>query len=173
MNQLDVAYDAAWPVVSNRDAIRVNQAFAGDAGRLVATSTEILNDLLMFHGAGCECPYKGSLPRWAVFAKRLDGAAKARDSREAGVVAINFANYSLPAGTIRLSLDKIFGDANHMDSLDHRNEFTLQAERNVWEKRDLNTNERETEWIVDELAPRSSYFALLRRSKITSRVLKP
>jgi len=28
----DAAYDAAWPVVGNRDAIRVNQAWDGDPG---------------------------------------------------------------------------------------------------------------------------------------------
>ena len=162
----DAAYDAAWPVVSNRDAIRVNQAFAGDAGRLVATSSETLNDLLMFHGAGCECPYRGSLPRWAVFAKRLDGSAtgSAVTSLEAGAVAINFGNSSLSAGTINLSLAKIFGDPDHLERVDHA---TLRAERDVWGKRQIDIDQAKqasmTEWVVGELAPRSSYFALLRR----------
>ena len=31
-------YDAAWPVISNSEAIRVDQAYDGDAGRLIASA---------------------------------------------------------------------------------------------------------------------------------------
>eukprot|EP00756_Hemistasia_phaeocysticola_P058601 Hpha_TRINITY_DN35248_c0_g1::TRINITY_DN35248_c0_g1_i1::g.145207::m.145207 len=144
----DAAYDAAWPVVSNRDAIMVNQAWAGDPGRLIATSGELLNNLTLFHGAGCECPYQGSLPRWAVFAKRLDSGAKS-----AAAIALNFGNESLPAATIQLGLDQLFGSPGAVG---------LTSERDIWGKRDIAV-QTDTQWTVGELAPRSSYFALLTR----------
>merc|ERR1712232_193352 len=34
------ALDAVWPIISNREAIAVNQAWAGDAGQLVVRSNE-------------------------------------------------------------------------------------------------------------------------------------
>ena len=146
----DAEYDAAWPVVSNRDAIMVNQVYAGDAGRLVAESEETLDNLLLFHGAGCECPYPGSLPRWAVFAKRLDAGAKS-----AAAIAINFGNESLPAGSIRLGLEQLFGSPGAVG---------LAAERDVWRKADVPVDAAApVGWVVAELAPRSSYFALLKR----------
>ena len=98
--------------------------------------------------------------------QRLDGSAtgSAVTSLEAGAVAINFGNSSLPAGTINLSLAKIFGDPDHLERIDHA---TLRAERDVWGKREIDIDQAKqapmTEWIVGELAPRSSYFALLRR----------
>ena len=159
----DAEYDAAWPVISNRDAIMVNQAFAGDAGRLIATSPETLDNLLLFHGAGCECPYPGSLPRWAVFAKRLDSAAKT-----AAAIAINFGNQSLPAGSIQLSLAQLFGTTTETTAAGGQAEAVgvLQAERDIWGKLDVllpPTAAEVAQWTVGELAPRSSYFALLKR----------
>ena len=70
----DDTYDAAWPVISNPEVIRVDQAYAGDAGRLVAKSadSEKLTGIDLYHGAGCECVWPNeSLPRWTVWAKRL------------------------------------------------------------------------------------------------------
>merc|ERR1712070_902237 len=89
----DEQYDAAWPVISNEDAIRVNQAWAGDPGRLVALAPEeqTIRDYEMYHGATCDCVYTGSLPGWAVFAKRISSTADA----EAAAIAINFGNATL------------------------------------------------------------------------------
>lgn len=48
----DESYDAAWPIVSNADAIAVNQEVSGkDYGRLVAVSNKtMLQDV--YHGKG-------------------------------------------------------------------------------------------------------------------------
>ena len=145
-----------------------NQAWAGDAGRLIATSGETLSNLLLFHGAGCECPYPGSLPRWAVFAKRLDGPP----GKTAAAIAINFGNQSLPAGTIQLSLAQLFGAAEEVGP----GGGGLKAERDIWGKVDVDVDvpplplpppaaaaAAAAQWTVGELAPRSSYFALLER----------
>ena len=100
-------------------------------------------------GGGC-CPYPGSLPRWAVFAKRLDAGAKS-----AAAIAINFGNESLPAGMIRLGLEQLFGSPGAAG---------LAAERDVWRKADVPVDAvAPVGWVVGELAPRSSYFALLKR----------
>ena len=70
----DTAYDAAWPIISNQEALRINaQHFHGDLGRLVAVSDDNLTDVTVYHGARCECVWGGQqLPRWTVWAKRLN-----------------------------------------------------------------------------------------------------
>ena len=152
----DDEYDAAWPVVGNAEAIRVNQAYAGDAGRLVAVATNQLDNLELYHGAGCECVYPGTLPQWSVFAKRLD-----QHATEAGVIAINFSNETIAAATIKVSVTRIFGDSECPTPLS-------MAERDLWTGavRAWPTQHEGNAtgvWIVPELAPRSSYFVSLQR----------
>ena len=67
----DAQYDAAWPIVSNRMAIAVNQAWGGsDPGRLVKQSATQQSNLTVYHGAGCECVWPGqTLPVWTVWGK--------------------------------------------------------------------------------------------------------
>ena len=67
----DGQYDAAWPIISNRAALAVNQAWDGaDPGRLVQQSAATQGNLTLYHGAGCECVWAGqALPLWSVWAK--------------------------------------------------------------------------------------------------------
>jgi len=101
----DVQYDAAWPIISNRAALAVNQAWNGaDAGRLLNQSTEMQTNLTLYHGAGCECVWAGqSLPVWTVWAKALDANGTA-----AAALAINFSNETIPVGTIEATVADIF-----------------------------------------------------------------
>lgn len=150
----DQQYDAAWPVISNEDAIRVDQTWAGDAGRLMALSPkdQYLVDIEHYNGAACECASTGSMPGWAVFAKRLTETP----ATEAAAIAINFGNSTLPAGTISVSMSDIFGDATPSALA------SAVRERDVWAGADARVLTRRT-WDVPELAPRSSYFVILRR----------
>jgi len=153
----DAQYDAAWPVVSNKEAIRVNQAWAGDTGRYVNSSTEILKDLTMYHGSGCDCPYPGTLPRWTVFAKRL--ALEDGDPSEVAVIAINNGNETLAANAISMSLGELFRSP-HGGQLKASVGSAIFLEKNVWTKakRRFTDNDK---WNVPELAPRSSFFVTM------------
>lgn len=96
------ALDAAWPVLSNKEAIRVNQQWAGDSGRLHAQSTE--SDTFGNCGFGSPCKH----PSWMVWTKALPpavgGAARAavllmnNAPRPANVSADLAAVHGLPAG---------------------------------------------------------------------------
>ena len=150
-------YDAAWPVISNPEAIRVDQAYAGDAGRLVASATKELANLTVYHGAGCECVWPGQvLPQWTVWAKRLSGD-------EAAALAINLSDETLPAATISIDAAKIFSNGDVFDHAEGSVAFT--RERDLWERRDAPWSGMEARgaWAVPELAPHSSYFATLHK----------
>eukprot|EP01116_Phalansterium_solitarium_P006537 TRINITY_DN18871_c0_g1_i1.p1 TRINITY_DN18871_c0_g1~~TRINITY_DN18871_c0_g1_i1.p1 ORF type:complete len:430 (-),score=107.71 TRINITY_DN18871_c0_g1_i1:154-1443(-) len=68
-------YDTWWPLVSNRDAIAINQAWAGEAGHLVAQSQDSYGPLPVFHGAACEVSFNRTMPYWTVWGKALpDGS---------------------------------------------------------------------------------------------------
>ena len=109
------AYAAAYPIISNTLAIRVNQLYAGDAGRLVATSPadEAFRETV-YHGARCECAYAGTeLPRWTVWAKRLDAVGN-----EVAALAINLSDKPIPGGTISINVADLFG-INGADTYGH------------------------------------------------------
>ena len=68
----DAVMDAVWPIISNTEAIAINQAWAGAAGVRVA-----------FSNASVQFPYCGgmfptcSAPAWEVFSKPLAGGGSA------------------------------------------------------------------------------------------------
>ena len=151
----DAQYDAAWPIISNRAAIEVNQAWAGgDPGRLVAQSApaEALTNLSLYHGAGCECVWAGqTLPRWNAWAKRLDAAGT-----EAAALAINLGDEPLQAGSIVLDAHDILG------TIEARNKtMQLRNVYDIWANRSLSLGATSS-WIVPELAPRSSMFVKVK-----------
>ena len=65
--------DAVWPIVSNREALAVNEAWAGDAGVLLKQSDDsvTMSNCSWFNGGGCEHP------RWMVWKKQLNASAVA------------------------------------------------------------------------------------------------
>ncbi|KOO30033.1 alpha-galactosidase [Chrysochromulina tobinii] len=102
----EVAYAAAYPIISNTLAIRVNQVYAGDAGRLIVTSPadEAFRETV-YHGARCECAYAGTeMPRWTVWAKRMDAVGN-----EVAALAINLSDKPIPGGTIAVNVADLFG----------------------------------------------------------------
>ena len=162
------SYDRAWPIVSNVQAVRVNQMYAGDAGRLVAIG-ELGPSQDLYHGAGCECVYQDRLPRWAVFAKRLDGGAgdagSAEDASEAAAIAINFSNDTLPAAHVVAQLSDIFGDAspNAEGATDTRMAWKA-IETEVWSGQVRELDWGAGAWQVPPLAARSSFFVTIKRT---------
>lgn len=156
------SYDAAWPIVSNVDAIAIDQESAGnDFGRLVAVSNHSFKTDV-YHGSGCECVWLGSsLPTWMVFAKRLNAAAT-----RAAVLAINVGESSLPAGSISVPMSAIFGvdeSADRFKSVDSILEY------DVWRQDESErgpltavSDEDAPRWSAPELSPQSSYFVTLQ-----------
>jgi hypothetical protein len=68
-------YDMWWPIISNTEAIAINQAWAGEAGHLVAASSAMYEGPIY---AGCLCEATraaGSypIPMWTVWGKPLPG----------------------------------------------------------------------------------------------------
>jgi len=113
----DTEYDKAWPIISNKAAIEVDQTYAGDAGRLVKMSTSMMTNLSLFNGFSCQCFNPNTeLPEWMVLAKRLN-----RQGTKAAVLAINLidvAGGDLPAGHIRVPFADIFADDDDDDDDD-------------------------------------------------------
>lgn len=72
----ETEYDTWWPIVSNTEAIAVNQAWAGSAGRLVAASPDSFSGPVG-RGYTCEVYQNVTLPLWTVWAKPLPGGATA------------------------------------------------------------------------------------------------
>ncbi len=63
----DTTMDRIWPIISNKEAIAVNQAWVGDSGTLVAKSpyNVSMKNCSWFNDDGCEHP------SWMVWKKRL------------------------------------------------------------------------------------------------------
>lgn len=62
--------DSVWPVIANKEAIAVNQQYAGDSGRLVYSSAELAvlqNCSFPMNGVGNNCTESAEM----AFAKRL------------------------------------------------------------------------------------------------------
>jgi alpha-galactosidase len=65
----ETEYAMWWPIVSNTEAIAVNQQYVSEAGHLVASSTEQWGPAPVYHGADCEVAMNRTLPVWTVWAK--------------------------------------------------------------------------------------------------------
>jgi len=146
----DSQYDQAWPIISNKAALKVNQAWNGvDPGRLITKANTSMQNLSLYHGAGCECVWGGqSLPEWTVWGKQLDIAGL-----EAATIAINFSDEVIPAKTITVSARQIFTDTS-----------TFSTEEDIWGGGSPRKYQKpQAVWEVPELAPQSSYFVILRR----------
>merc|ERR1712100_824880 len=65
--------DKIWPIISNREVIAVNEAWAGDSGTLVAHSTTNVHMLncSRFNDDGCD------YPAWMIWRKKLPDAKTA------------------------------------------------------------------------------------------------
>lgn len=96
-------YDTWWPVVSNTEAIAVNQAWAGEAGRMLAVSDES-TAFNVPAGRVCEEYRNLTLPNWTAWAKALPGnktAALALNTLDTGGAAfsISVAQLGFPIGS--------------------------------------------------------------------------
>lgn len=88
-----VSLDLVWPILTNRDAIEVNQIWVGDSGRLNSQSTE--QTRLPNCGSGSGCYH----PSWMVWSKMLPPRDGAHGTR-AAVLLMNNGN-----STTTLSVD--------------------------------------------------------------------
>ena len=105
-----------------------------------------------------------SLPQWTAWAKALNSSSSNGEDvvTEAATLAINFSDETLPAGTITIATDKIFG-VTTSTTVATATATTFKSERDVWtgKVRQHEHNAAQLVWEVPELAPHSSYFATL------------
>ena len=84
--------DGVWDIISNREVIAVNQAYAGGSGTLVAQADANVT----FPFCGSQYPSGCSLAAWQAFSKPLPGGA-------AAVLVLNHGHGVLPAMDLPLA----------------------------------------------------------------------
>jgi len=96
-------YDMWWPIVSNTEAIAINQQWAGEAGHLIAAASELYTGPVNA-GWSCEATIpSSSLPVWTVWGKRLPGSTLAAVAlntldNQTAVISISTAQLGFPEG---------------------------------------------------------------------------
>lgn len=133
---------AVWDILSNTEAIRVNQVWAGEAGRLVQSSRDTYS-AIVYHGASNDVragPLQ--LPAWQVWAKRLvaDGSEQ----------AVLFVNYH-PTDTAEIDLS--------LEELGFNSSVKAATLRDVWGHR---TSQAPIQSFHASCSPHDSAFVLLK-----------
>ena len=114
--------DSVWSIITNREAVAINQAWHGDSGRLVAQSADSVS--LPNCGSGAPC----SVPRWMVWSKALPPLPNATTTHSSRAAIFLLNNNNAPA-TVATSLAAVRGLGACGTA--------GCAVRSVWEKRDL------------------------------------
>jgi len=136
----DTAMDAIWPVIANKEAIAVNQAWAGHSGSpFKKASSNVQLDGYFYVLSGEKIPYADDVPSWQYFYKPLGS----------GKVAVLLMNHDKHSQ--RLHLD--FAD---VPGLDCKGSCEV---RDIWAHRDLGANSGTYE---AEVASHDSAFLVLR-----------
>ena len=78
----EVALQRAWPIISNKHALDINAAWAGDSGRLLTQSEESTHVPNCGSGSGCE------LPLFLVWSKALPTFMAAAGARSAAAMLL-------------------------------------------------------------------------------------
>mmetsp|Transcript_48854 Transcript_48854/g.129481 ORF Transcript_48854/g.129481 Transcript_48854/m.129481 type:complete len:434 (-) Transcript_48854:71-1372(-) len=135
----DTLTDLIWPIIANKEAIAVNQAWAGNSGTVFmdANSTVALADYNHVV-QGTLMAHVGSVPVWQYFSKPLGG----------GAVAVFMMNHA--SEEVQLSLDFAAVPGNQCGS-----GCTV---RDVWAHEDLGTMTS----ISAQLAAHDSFFFIVK-----------
>ena len=122
--------DKVWPLISNKDALKVNQAWAGFSGSVFmqANATVVLADSIQ-----AEAP----VPAWQFFNKPIGG----------GQIAVFLMNHDSNAATLNLP----FASVPNLTST------TVDA-YDVWAQKDLGTVS--TSWSVNLRSHQSAFLIL-------------
>jgi len=130
--------NAVWDIIANKEVLRVNQAWAGHPGRLVANSSTYFNATCK-HGATAHRGDPCSLPQWQAWAKPMpadsvtslpwttDIRAAAEHSAPAAAMAVlvvNNADIDLKEVTLPLASFGIHGTVDMRDLWTHTNNGT-------------------------------------------------
>ena len=97
-------YDTYWSIISNQEAIAINQAWAGEPGRLAAMSSDSYV-VTVYHGAACEVHSDRKMPYWTVWSKMLPNKCAAvvalNSGQDAAVdISVPVQNFGFPEGSI-------------------------------------------------------------------------
>ena len=119
-----VTMDAVWPILSNREALAINEAWVGDAGVLLKQSAANVSmaNCSWFDGDGCEHP------SWMVWKKQLDASSVAlllmNNAEAAQDVALTWRT-DLPPGAHHIACPCAVRDVHaHRDLGVHADGFT-------------------------------------------------
>lgn len=110
----DTVSDAIWPIIANREAIAINQAWAGESGTLYATFPAQADVLQCLHA---------TQPCYQLWSKKVDAAT--------GATAVMVMNHAQAAsGALSVAFAQV-------PSLAHLPAATKYRVRDVWAHRDL------------------------------------
>ena len=111
-----------WPIITNKEAIAVNQQWHGDSGRLVAQSAASVS--LPNCGNGTLC----SMPQWMVWSKALPPLPNASTPHSSRAAVFLLNNDNIPRNVATsLAAVRGLGACGNAGC----------AVRSVWEQRDL------------------------------------
>jgi len=135
--------DRVWPIITNREAIAVNQQWIGDSGRLHSNSSELVR--IPNCGSGSSCQHA----QWMVWTKALHPVAGKAES----MAAVFLVNNDDKVLNMSVSLASVHGLGPCGD-----NGCSI---RSVWDKQDL-SSAREVSAL---LAPHDSAFFVVGSSQ--------
>jgi len=130
-----VTLDQVWPVLTNREAIEVNQLWMGDSGRLHSESAQTSRMPNCGSGSGCD------QPSWMVWSKALPSKLGETGVR-AAVLLMNNANIS---ANVSVDLSSVHGLGSCAV------DYTL---RDIWKR----TNSSTAGVVNTGLSPHASHF---------------
>lgn len=133
--------DLVWPIISNKEAIAVNQAYAGSAGMRIAFSQTNVT----FAFCGSQYPTGCSAPSWEVFSKPLPGSDLPNGS--AALLVLNH-------GAMPVDVTVTLADVPTLDCGTRG-----CAVRDIWNH--SNAGSVVSTWTVQQLASHDSAFITL------------
>lgn len=141
----DTIMDAVWPIIANKEAIAVNQAWAGHSGSPFkqASKTVALADFNMVLG-GVVTPHSGAVASWQFFYKPVGG----------GKVAVLMMNHDVMSQKLRLNFADVPG-------------FSSQTSchiRDIWAHQDVPAPNGA--YYETEVASHDSAFLVLTPAKV-------
>eukprot|EP00039_Didymoeca_costata_P023087 m.347859 g.347859 ORF g.347859 m.347859 type:complete len:455 (-) comp34438_c0_seq1:68-1432(-) len=145
----DSEVEKYWPIISSKTALKINMAWAGEAGRLLAASNKTFQ-FQSFDGAACEVSHDGAtLPMWLLYSKYIGNGAVA-------VLAINAAN-------LDISIDITFSALETACSVPSLNSVSMFQGEDVWSGASVGSVTKDKNLVV-ELSEHSSKFMLFTLS---------
>jgi hypothetical protein len=149
------AIDSVWNIITNREAIAVNKAWAGQPGALLDQSgSEVGMWCFQFDRLqNTTCKFA----KWMVWSKPLPY----------GVVAVLLMNNDNQVSDVNVSIEALnITCGGHHDSDNSQNQTCYV--RDIWKKRDLGAFPTSGVWTAKQLTPHDTMFIVVTPTRNTS-----